>query len=126
MSTRFIIFDKYLGKPSGMPLKFYAEGDGMRSAKDALNRWADDESARDRRFPRSWFMRSYIAVDTKLLRSQLASRSSTSGAKRKAGAKTATRKKVPSKKTRNPAKKKRAGRPLREGQRVYHCAKRCR
>lgn len=26
----------------------------------------------------------------------------------------------------NPAKKKRAARPLREGQRVYHCAKRCR
>lgn len=35
-----------------------------------------------------------------------------------------------SKRTKNPAskapKRKRAGRPLREGQRVYHCAKRCR
>lgn len=34
------------------------------------------------------------------------------------------------KKTRNPAskapKRKRAGRPLREGQRVYHCARKCR
>lgn len=41
-----------------------------------------------------------------------------------------SRRKSAPKKTKNPAKKapkrKRAGRPLREGQRVYHCAKRCR
>lgn len=44
--------------------------------------------------------------------------------------KTAMRRKAAPKKTANPApkapKRKRAGRPLREGQRVYHCAKRCR